>query len=153
MNFQPFHALSFIDYFLNAILWATAFSVATVLVTVILCLVSRDSDMGKAVGIMSIFSFAVVAYISCAVLTFDNAKTNHQIAFQNLSKKYAVESVTYEKSRRGFEPNADVEDPLNVIIKTQGKSRPAVITQNLQTFEPTLKDFDTGKPLDEILQK
>lgn len=153
MNFQPFHSLSFIDYFLNAILWATGFSLATVLVTVILCLVSRDGEMGKAVGIMSVFSFVVVAYISCAVLTFDNANNNRKIALHNVSQKYDVESITYEKGYKGSQPDADVENPLNVIIKTQGKSRPAVITQNLQTFEPTLKDFDTGQPLDEILRK
>jgi hypothetical protein len=153
MTFQPFHTPSFFDYCLNAILWATGFTGAVVVVTLILCLITREKETGKALRIMSIFSFVVVAYISCAVLTIDNANNNRQIALHNVSQKYIVESLTYEKGYRGAEPYADTASPLNVTVKSNGKSQLAVITQNMQTFEPSLTDIDTGKPLDELLRK
>lgn len=153
MTFQPFRHLSVFDYFLNAILWATGFTVAVTAVTIILCLLTRDKETGKALRIMSVFSFLVTAYISCATLTIDNANNNREIALHNVSQKYNVESLTYEKGYRGVQPNADTENPLNVTIKSNGKSQLAVITQNMQTFEPSLTDIDTGKPLDDLLRK
>lgn len=90
---------------------------------------------------------------SCMVLHLDNVKDNEAISLSNLSKKYDVDSLTYEKDTKQKVNYPDQKEPQNVIIRSQGKSRPAILVQNLQTFEPMLTDFDTGEPLTDLLRK
>ena len=72
----------------------------------------------------------------------------------NLNQKYVVEEVAFGPRGRGVTNVAYPEqsEPQPVTIKSEGKSRLAILTQDRETSEPTLTDVDTGLPLDDLLR-
>lgn len=153
MEFEPFRNLSFLDYFGNAILWGGITAAIFAFVTFLLCFFTKDKDIKQALQVVSVFGLATGVFISTCVLEIDKDRDNHRIALNNVSKKYDVQVLVLEKGHRGGLISPDTDKPLNATIKANGKTRPAVITQNLDTFEPTLTDVDTGKHMDDILHK
>jgi hypothetical protein len=153
MSFEPFRSLSFFDFLINALLWGSIVITFSGIVTLLVSLAFREKEIMKAVlttmALMGIFALLG----SCMVLHLDNVKDNEAISLSNLSKKYDVDSLTYEKDTKQKVNYPDQKEPQNVIIRSQGKSRPAILVQNLQTFEPMLTDFDTGEPLTDLLRK
>lgn len=147
MIFEPFKDLSFFDFLLSALIWGS--SGAAIFVAVTFLLFFKDKDIKHAIRMVALFGAGMGVFISGLVVISEAAEHNRNVALSNVSKKYEVESITYQAKGRGV-PSPNTEEPLNVIIKVDGKSRPAVITQNLDTHEPTLTDFDTGEPMDDI---
>jgi ABC-type microcin C transport system duplicated ATPase subunit YejF len=80
---------------------------------------------------------------------------NQQIVFSNVTKKYEVEMITFPlaPAKGPRESYPEQSGPQKIMIQVAGKTRPAILIQDEQTSEPTLTDFDNGKPMDDILRK
>lgn len=106
----------------------------------------------------ALFTFAGFGMMGLFVgLTFtysvDN-NANMDILKQNIAQKYGdqieITSMGVNPNSKGAPYRAVDWTSHEVKIKVDGKTSVAILSQNKDTYEPTLVDFDTKQPLPEF---
>lgn len=157
MTFEPLIHISFLDAILRCIMWSTLISVFFGIVAWLVMTVGKQSREDRTTAF---FASMIVALFIALIFVgnwMQNTQidTNEKIVFSNVSKKYQVEKITFPappaRGTRSSYPEQSGPQPVTIVVA--GKTRPAILTQNEQTSEPTLRDFDNGKPLDDLLKQ
>lgn len=92
----------------------------------------------------------VVTFLGVGMTTSSYEKTvNMDRVASNVTEKYDVDRFTFSTPDRYLRP-AQTE-PQEVKVRHDGKTVTVWLKQDLETSEPTLLDFDSGKPLDNLL--
>lgn len=155
MTFEALIHVSFASAIGLCIFWSLLISVFFGAVAWLVMTISnqREDRMAAIVSSM-IMTFILALMFVGTWMQNTQIDKNQQIVFSNVSKKYQVEMITFPPppSRGSRSSYPEQSDPQNIMIKVAGKSRPAILTQNEQTSEPTLIDVDNGKPMDDILR-
>lgn len=155
MNFEPFYHTSIISTIFNGLIWASFIGIPCALIAVFM----NYGYQEKAIKSNTLLTLAITGGLGLLLGVLganagDTAK-NETILISNVSQKYKVQNITFEKRNPRSTANDYPEqaEPQNVIIKTtDGKSRPAIITQNTETLDPTITDIDTGKEMTDLLK-
>lgn len=82
--------------------------------------------------------------------SFGDFERNASILQSNIEKKYDVQAVTFNFSTTkagGYNWIPTQSGPQRVVVKVNGVSHVATLTQNPQTAEPTLIDIETKKDI------
>jgi hypothetical protein len=112
------------------------------------------TDLRNYFWIMAGFAFIFGVLIGGIAVNQVRIAYNESAVRANLSQKYVVEEVVFGPRGRGV-PNIaypEQSEPQKITIKSDGKSRLAILTQDRETSEPTLTDVDNGQPMDDILK-
>lgn len=155
MTFEPLIHISFPNAILQCVMWSVLISMFFGAVAWLVMTIGKQREERMTAIVTSMvmtFFFALILVGSWMQNT--QIVKNEAIVFSNVSKKYQVESVTFPpKPARGPSENyPEQSEPQPVMIMVAGKTRPALLTQDERTSEPTLRDFDNGKPMDDILK-
>lgn len=155
MTFEPLIHISFPNAALLCIMWSALISIFFGVVAWLVMTIGKQRENRMTAIVTSMimtFFFALILVGSWMQNT--QIMNNEAIVSSNVSKKYQVESVTFPpKPARGPSENyPEQSKPQPVMIMVAGKTRPALLTQDEETSEPTLRDFDNGKPMDDILK-
>lgn len=155
MTFEPLIHISFPNAILQCIMWSVLISMFFGAVAWLVMTIGKQREERMTAIITSMvmtFFFALILVGSWMQHT--QIVKNEAIVFSNVSKKYQVESVTFAPSpaRGARDSYPEQSKPQQVMIQVAGKTRPAILTHDERTSEPTLRDFDNGKPMDDILK-
>ena len=151
MEFEPYIHLN--DAY-NGIVAIVALFIAGAVgagLTYLVCLLFRVKDkispslfVGGCFAAAGLFSGFVISY------SVDN-NSNMDVLKQNITQKYGSEveivDMGVKPNSKGAPYRAIDWEAHEVKIKTSGKTSVAVLSQNKDTNEPTLTDFDTHQPL------
>jgi hypothetical protein len=149
MSFEQYYSTPFSGYLLNALLWVGIMTVISVITVLSIMRWSREFE--RSVLVIGIIAGIFLGIGGGAMFTsFGDFERNASILQSNIEKKYDVQAVTFNFSTTkagGYNWTPTQSEPQQVIVKVNGISRIATLTQNLQTAEPTLVDVDTKKEL------
>lgn len=114
----------------------------------------QREDRMTAIVTSMIMTFFFALILVGSWMQYNQIMNNEAIVSSNVSKKYQVETVTFPpKPARGPSENyPEQSKPQPVMIMVAGKTLPAILTQDERTSEPTLRDFDNGQLMDDILR-
>lgn len=96
-------------------------------------------------SVMVIFLLSSVILVTCGVIN----RTDH--LEENLKQKYNIESIEWQKRDKSepYEPYA-VNTPMKEKVITAAGTFDVIISQNPETFEPTLTSPTTGWEMKEL---
>lgn len=102
----------------------------------------------------SILVFGAIGGLMAGLPSKDSE--NMEIFKSNVAQKYDVQEVKFSahenpKVKELKKPTTD--DPQTVMLIVKGEERPATLTHNDETNEPTFSDVKTNEPLTGILKK
>lgn len=155
MTFEPLIRIDLPNAILQCIMWSVLISIFFGAVAWLVMTIGkqREERMTAIVASMVITLFVSLIFVGSGMQHTQIVK-NEAIVSSNVSNKYQIESLTFPpKPARGPSENyPEQSKPQPVMIMVAGKTRPAMLAQDEQTSEPTLLDFDNGKPLDDLLK-
>lgn len=145
INYNPYH-----DASLYGFLWSLGFS--AVVFAISYFRFRRDADFVTNVAATSVGAFVIpfiaIFYIVSMAASFHNG----QHLQDNVMHKYNVQGMELAHiGRSGGDPAKT--DPQEVKILSDGKTRIFWLIQNSATSEPTLLDYDSRKPVEDLLRK
>lgn len=112
----------------------------------------RDSDFIVNVAATSAGAFIIPFIAVMSIMSMTASSTNHHHLEDNVKQKYNVQGMELARNgRSGGDPTKT--DPQEVKILSDGKTRVFWLIQNSETSEPTLLDYDNGKPVEDLLRK
>lgn len=149
MSFEQYYHTPVSTYIVQALLWGGIIAVIWGLV------VSRiglpDPDMKRrAVRKGIIFGFVMGAFGGIVFAGYGDQDINATILQRNIEKKYDIQSITFDFTTtkgggHGWTPTRS--KPQQVVVEVDNVSRVATLTQDPETAEPTLVDFETNQEL------
>lgn len=149
MSFQPYYSTPdtlFLFYaFLGFLAMETIIAIALVIGRVV------GEKLTRATVIGSLITGVIVGLGGAAIYSsYEAGNVNTTILQQNITKKYDVETVTFDFTTlkgggHGWTPTQS--EPQQVMVKVNGVTHVAILTQNTKTAEPTLIDVDTKKDI------
>lgn len=149
MSFEQYYSTPFSGYLLSSLLGAGIMTVISVIT--VLAIMRWTREFQRGVLIISIIAGLVFGIGGGAMLTsLGDFEHNASILQSNIEKKYDVQAVTFNFSTTkagGYNWTPTQSEPQQVIVKVNGVSHNATLTQNHQTAEPTLIDANTNKEL------
>jgi hypothetical protein len=149
MSFQPYYSTPFLGYLLSALLWAGIMTVISVIT--VLAIMRWNREFQRGVLMSGIIAGLVLGIGGGAMFTsLGDFERNASILQSNIEKKYDVQAVTFNfntSKAGGYNWTPTQSGPQQVIVKVNGVSHVATLTQNPQTAEPTLIDIDTKKDI------
>lgn len=83
---------------------------------------------------------------ACLCVTSFISKDDHLV--QNIQQKYAVDDIQWNKDNGIY----SLEQNLNVTVTKDAKTYEVIITQNPDTYEPTLLNPKSNKEMTELLK-
>jgi hypothetical protein len=149
MTFEPLIQKQWFESLGSDSLWAVIVALAMTGLAYLLLRKSTHPE-AKAGIITAGVASLVVTFLGVGMITGTHEKTvNMDRVASNVTKKYDVDQFSFSTPDRNLFP-AQTE-PQEVKIRHDGKTITAWLKQDFQTSEPTLLDFDSGKPLDNLL--
>lgn len=113
---------------------------------------SNDSTEGKAALIAVAGMTLLATMLSIGMISGMTSKQHNMDAvFNNVSKKYDVDALEFQESSRSLRPEQSEAQEVNVT--SNGKTRPVFLIQDALSSEPTLLDYDSGEPVEDLLRK
>jgi hypothetical protein len=151
MTFEPLIHVSLFIAILQSAMWAAIIALGIGMMTFLIMLPAKNKG-DRYVGALTAFIMSFVFSLLCvgAATQGNLREKNEEILFSNLSQKYEVEEISFLPRISGFPEQSESQQ---IMVKANGKTRPAILTQNRDTSEPTLTDVDNGQPMDDILKK
>lgn len=151
MMFEPLIQKQWFESLGSDLLWA---AIVALVITGLAYLLLRKSTHPEAkAGIITAgVASLIITFLGVGMVTSTHDKTvNIDRVSNNAMKKYDISSFTFSTPDRSLRPAQP--EPQEVKVKYQGKTTTVWLKQDVSTSEPTLLDFDSGKPLDEWLRK
>lgn len=131
-------------------MWAAIIGLGIGAMTFLIMLPAKNKGDRYAGALTALIMSFVFSLIFVGSATGANLRDeNEAILLSNLSQKYEVEEIFFLPRISGF---PEQPEPQQIMVKSGGKSRPATLTQDRATSEPTLTDVDNGQPMDDILK-
>lgn len=155
MTFEPLIHISFPNAILQCIMWSVLISIFFgVVAWLVMTIGKQREERMTAIVTSMIMTFIAAPIFVGSWMQNNQIVKNEAIVSSNVSKKYHVETVTFapNPARGARDSYPEQSKPQQVMIQVAGKTRPAILTQDEQTSEPTLRDFDNGQPMDDILK-
>lgn len=175
MTFEPLIHITPVMAILEALMWTALFTLAVLLLSYLLFYLPwklfydrlgkyGDRDGTEKMDRKKIVWFVTLVWAILGFLFIGTGMDSHRYyanidtASQNITKKYDVEQVTFPPRPTGRSYSGPINypeqsGPQPITVKSNGKTRMAILTQNESTSEPTLLDVDSGKPMDDIIRK
>lgn len=152
MTYEPITYDTFHDAALYGFLWGLGFFI--VFWAIAYFTFRRDSEFVTNVAATSVGAFIIpfiaVFYITSMVTSYHNS----QHLQDNIMHKYNIEGMAFNGStNRGSTGDPTKTEAQEVKITSDGKTRLLWLIQNPETSEPTLLNYDTGKPVEDLLRK
>lgn len=149
MTFEPLIHHTLLDTLL--VLVGLPVLVSVVVTGVTYFFARKSPDMKSTVISVAIMSFLVTLFCVGIITGVHDRNANKDAVAANISKKYDVEAMEFSTPDRGLVP--EQSEAQEIKVKSHGKTQTVLLTQDAQTSEPTLLDFDNGKPLTDLLRK
>lgn len=153
MSFEQYYSTPFSGYLLSSLLGAGIMIVISVIT--VLAIMRWTREFQRSVLVIGIIAGLVFGIGGGAMFTsLGDFEHNASILQSNIAKKYDVQAVTFNFNTTkagGYNWTPTQSEPQQVIVKVNGVSHKATLTQDSQTVEPTLIDVDTNKEL--VLRK
>ena len=151
MTFEPLIQKQWFESLGSDLLWAVI--VALIMTGLAYLLLRKSTHPEAKAGIITAgVASLVVTFLGVGMITGTHDKTvNIDRASANVMKKYDISSFSFSTPDRNLRPAQP--EPQEVKVKHQGKTSTVWLKQDVSTSEPTLLDFDSGKPLDDWLKK
>ena len=151
MSFDHYYSVSASEYVLDTLIGAVLLTATMVILGFLLGRsLIRGGFNGSALTFLIIVGVILGGLIGHAFAGTQEKKDNVAIVQSNIQKKYDVQSVTFDTDteRGGGESwKPSQSGPQQVVVKINDTSRIATLTQNPDTFEPTLVDVGTTHEL------
>lgn len=148
MVFEPLIHRTLLDVLL--ILLVLPLSVTLVITGITYLFARKTSNMKSRIISVAMTSFLVTVFCTGMISGMYEKNTNKDRVAANISKKYDVDEMTFSTPDRSLTP--EQSEAQEIKIKSHGQTQTVWLTQDFETSEPTLLDFDNGKPLEDILR-
>lgn len=145
MSFEQYYTVSDSEFLFYAFIGFLAMEV----IVGIAALMHREFTRAVVIGglIAGVIVGLFGAWFYCNT---EAMNINTPIVQSNIEKKYDVQEVTFDfrtSKAGGYNWTPTQSGPQRVVVRVNGSSRAATLTQNPQTAEPTLVDIDTNKEI------
>lgn len=150
-TFEPLIQTPWFESVASDIFWAVM--VALVMTGLAYLLLRKSTNPEAKVGIITTgIVTLVVTFLGVGMITGTHEKTvNINRVTSNVMKKYDVDRFTFSTPDRNLFPAQT--KPQEVKVRHDGKTMTVWLKQDFNTSEPTLLNFDDGKPLDNLLRE
>lgn len=146
MNYEPLNYNPYHDASIYGFLFSLGFAA---LVFFIFFNGERDSDFKANLIGATIVAFFAPFIAIFSIMSMTTSYNNSDHLQYNVKQKYNIQGM--HSVDRGFTETQT--DPQRVEIMSQGKTRFVWLIQNSETSEPTLLDYDSKKPIEDLLRK
>ena len=154
MTFDQYLPISIADIFIQGLVGALGTGIFFGGITGLVCLAFRSEGGKKATLSMFLIGAFFGAFFGGFIGGGSVNDDNMRILQTNVSKKYdtQITGMGIKPGTRGSTYDSTDKETHEVTIVVKGKSTLAYLQQDEKTNEPTLLDYDTKQPMQDILK-
>lgn len=154
MEYQQYTTYTFLDLFLNGLKWAAIIGIV-VAIPFFIGFIVKQTASRKDAFIQALVGAAFAGLLfGIFVPQIFAAPENDKVLDHNIAQKYnaRITQMGHQQTNRGAAYSPTDKAMHEVTVVANGESKLAYLQQDERTNEPTLYNYDTKKPLTDILK-